>query len=270
MPLPAGAAVSVSSESPRQGQTIEVCLVCEEPSAQEGEPDGRQFEFQGESYKAFAVAGQTPESGRQYCTLLPIPADLSPGNYLITCGEEKKEIKVLPANFPTQKMRLPKVKDNFQASPGELEAVDEAKATLSGHRLWHERFQPPASARISTVFGVKRIVNGKLLTDYFHSGLDYAAPLGAKVKACAPGQVVLSHGNWRLHGSTVAIDHGQGVVSFYIHLQKVLVRQGQLVKGGELIGRVGQSGRANGPHLHFSLYVNKVATNPTYWFKQVF
>jgi murein DD-endopeptidase MepM/ murein hydrolase activator NlpD len=66
----------------------------------------------------------------------------------------------------------------------------------------------------------------------------------------------------------VAIDHGQGVVSFYIHMQKVLVKKGQQVKGGEQIGMVGSTGRANGPHLHFSIYCNKVASSPLQWFSK--
>jgi murein DD-endopeptidase MepM/ murein hydrolase activator NlpD len=73
-----------------------------------------------------------------------------------------------------------------------------------------------------------------------------------------------------LHGNCVAVDHGQGVVSFYIHLRTIDVKRGETVAAGDKLGTVGQTGRANGPHLHFSIYVNKVATNPSDWFQRAF
>jgi murein DD-endopeptidase MepM/ murein hydrolase activator NlpD len=82
--------------------------------------------------------------------------------------------------------------------------------------------------------------------------------------------VVLTGRGFKLHGNCVAVDHGQGVVSFYIHLKSISVQKGPHVKAGETLGKVGQTGRANGPHLHFSIYVNQVATNPTDWFDHAF
>jgi murein DD-endopeptidase MepM/ murein hydrolase activator NlpD len=155
-------------------------------------------------------------------------------------------------------------------SPGEQEAVDAAKACLSPERMWQGSFTKPSQYRLSTLFGVKRAVNGRMLKDYFHSGLDFAAPAGAPVVATANGTVILAAQGWRLHGNCVALDHGQGVVSFYIHLKTLAVTKGQSVKAGDKIGTVGQTGRANGPHLHFSIYVNKVATNPLDWFTRTF
>ncbi len=146
------------------------------------------------------------------------------------------------------------------------EAIEAAKETLTPVRFWNTKFIAPSDARMSSVFGIRRIVNGKLLSDYFHTGVDYAGSLGSPVKATAPGIVVLAHTGFRLHGNVVMIDHGQGVVSIYIHLQKVLVEQGQHVQVGQIIGKVGQTGRATGPHLHFGLYVNDVATNPVAWY----
>lgn len=172
--------------------------------------------------------------------------------------------------FPVQRLTLPKSKDNFLLSPGEEEAMNTAKSALSDKRLWQGTFTKPCEAKTSAKFGLKRIVNGKLLKDYYHSGLDFAGSLGQPVYACADGKVVLAHKNFRLHGNVVAIDHGQGVVSIYIHLQKIKVKEGDLVEAGEQIGNVGATGRANGPHLHLSLYVNKVATNPMPWFSKTF
>jgi lysostaphin len=123
---------------------------------------------------------------------------------------------------------------------------------------------------MSAGFGLRRMVNGKLLKDYYHSGVDFAGGQGSPVNSVADGVVIMAKNGWRLHGNSICIDHGQGVVSIYIHLSKVLVKEGDTVKSGQLIGRIGQTGRANGPHLHFSLYVNKHSTNPLQWFKTAF
>ncbi len=262
--------VSVSDESPKQGQTIAVFLKLQEQAKIDDSGGKLSLAFNRKSYEFFPVPLKECASSQDFQLLLAIPADLAPGRYKLSCGPDSKEIKVMSGKFPVQRLRLPKGKDNFNASPGEEKAVDDAKATVSTERYWAEAFGKPAEARVSAVFGVKRIVNGKLLSDYYHSGLDFAAPLGAPVRACADGKVVMVGKNWKLHGNALAVDHGQAVISFYIHLQKILVKDGQQVKKGQIIGRVGQSGRANGPHLHFSLYVNQVATNPVDWFNRVF
>jgi len=255
--------IELSTDKPKQGQTVELFVPGELPTAVSTEA-----EFNGQNYKLFPTDSVRQPAG--YQTLIAIPADLEPGPALVKCGAAARRLVVVSGKFPTQKITLPKAKDNFEASAGEKEAIERAKSTLSAKRMWSTRFLPPSRARVSAVFGLKRIVNGKLLDDYFHSGLDYAAALGSPVSASAPGRVVLAASGFRLHGNTVAIDHGQGVVSFYIHLQKLMVKPGQTVKAGEVIGRVGQTGRASGPHLHFSLYVNQVATNPGDWFNRVF
>ncbi len=264
---PASAEIFVSADSPKQGQTVEI-YVSPKAAGEAPAPGSPAVVFNGRAYQTFPVA--EPDGAHRHRLLVSIPADLRPGTYAIRCGQEEKTLRVLSGRFPVQRIRLPAGKDNFVASPGEVDAVDKAKATVSDSRLWKRSFAAPVSARISTVFGVRRVVNGHLLADYFHSGIDFAAPAGAPVRACAPGRVILAAQDFKLHGKTVAIDHGQGVVSFYIHLQKLFVKAGDTVSAGQLIGRVGQTGRANGPHLHFSIYVNQVATNPLDWFKQEF
>lgn len=248
----------VSNEQPKQGQTIEITYRKESPG-----DDMPDLQFNKESYKLLPAAG----GGR---CLLGIPADIKPGKYKIQVGNLSKMLTVGAGKFGVQYLTLPKTKDNFIMSPGEEAAVDEAKKTVSIGRAWTGNFQPPCKARISAGFGLRRVVNGKLLSDYFHSGLDYRAGYGAPVKAVAPGKVILARTGYRLHGNMVSIDHGEGVVTFYIHLSKVLVKEGQLVKQGDVIGKVGATGRASGPHLHFSLYVNHNATNPNAWYAKAF
>ncbi|HNB15596.1 MAG TPA: M23 family metallopeptidase [Candidatus Obscuribacter sp.] len=257
---PAPQEVWFSSEKPKQGETVEVELRM--PAAVPPPP----VEFNKESYKFFPFQA---EGGTIYKALFTVPVVMKPGPRSVKIGSTTRNITVVDAHYPVQRMTLPPSKNNFNTAPGEEEAIDGAKGTVSAERFWKGNFQAPSAARVSAGFGLRRIVNGKLLDDYFHSGLDFAGGIGSPVAACAPGKVLLAVSKgFKLHGNTVAIDHGQGVVSFYIHLSKVLVKEGQMVKQGEKIGAIGQTGRANGPHLHFSIYVNKVASTPWQWFRK--
>jgi murein DD-endopeptidase MepM/ murein hydrolase activator NlpD len=257
---PVCAAITLSNPAPRQGETIEVTCAASNVGKHLDSETSQSLTFNRNTYRLFPA-----ESGGFRC-LIAMPADLIPGKYSIALGDEHCPITVKDAKYPVQRLSLPKTKDNFIMSPGEEKAVNTAKETLSNKRLWDGNFIKPCQAKISAVFGIRRIVNGKLLKDYYHSGVDFAGSLGQPVEACADGKVVLAHHNFKLHGNIIALDHGQGVVTIYIHLQKIMVKEGDYVKSGQQIGAVGATGRANGPHLHLSLYVNQVAANPLPWF----
>ncbi|MBY0356989.1 MAG: M23 family metallopeptidase [Candidatus Obscuribacterales bacterium] len=244
----------------KQGQVVEVLL----SGFNEPPPP---VTFRDGNYRAFPLrkAGSSV-----YRALVCVPTNLDPGQYRIKCGEHEQALKVVSGGYPVQSIRLPKGKDTFDGSPGEKATVDAAKRTVTDEQLWQGKFVCPCRARVSAGFGLKRSVNGKLLKDYFHSGIDYAGFSGAPVYAAQDGRVLLSHNGWKLHGNTICLDHGQGVLSFYIHLSKILAKEGQAIKAGEKIGAVGSTGRANGPHLHFSIYVNNEACNPNQWFAKSF
>ena len=257
-----GAELSLTSSSTKQGQPVEVTYTTE--TAEESPT----FTFARETYKLFPAADDAAgEDGKHiYKAILSPSLELDPGVYTLKKDNASAKLKVLDGKFFTQYLSLPPSKNNFNMSPGEEATVDGAKATASPERFWAGNFVRPSKARVSSAFGNRRVVNGKLLKDYFHSGLDFAGYQGSPVVATAPGIVVMAKTGYKLHGNCIAIDHGQGIVSFYIHLKKLNVVQGQKVKAGELIGQIGQTGRANGPHLHFSIYCNKAASNPNYWF----
>lgn len=120
-------------------------------------------------------------------------------------------------------------------------------------------FIKPVAGRDSGRFGLRRIMNGKRRNP--HSGMDIAAPQGKPIKATANGQVIFT-GNHFFSGNVVYIDHGQGLISMYAHLSKINVQQGQFVKQGNVIGKVGKTGRVTGAHLHWSVYLNGFAINP--------
>lgn len=126
-----------------------------------------------------------------------------------------------------------------------------ARARLEHEPFYKDGFIRPATGRISGVFGSQRILNGTPRA--FHAGLDIAAPTGTPVKAAADGIVSLAHPDMVLSGQTVMLNHGHGLQTSYIHLSRIDVTDGQRVKRGDVIGAIGMTGRATGPHLHFSV-----------------
>jgi len=266
-----GDLLHLSDPSPKQGQVVEVTIpmstLSQDANADPSTVEAPTLEVFGSKYKFFP---HRANERNYFRALFAVPVVQKPGHYTVSAGPLSVKMTVKDAGFQVQRLSLPSSKNNFITAPGEEEAVDKAKKTVSPVRHWTSNFVRPSKARTSAPFGIRRIVNGKLLPDYFHSGLDFAGFQGSPIYATAPGTVILAQGGgvFKLHGNMVAIDHGQGVVSFYIHMQKVLVKAGQAVKGGEQIGMVGQTGRANGPHLHFSIYCNQVASSPLQWFSK--
>lgn len=114
-----------------------------------------------------------------------------------------------------------------------------------------QNFIWPVKGRISGQYGSQRILNG--IPKRPHFGLDIAAPTGTDIIAPADGIVTLSRNDMYFEGGTLFIDHGQGLTSVMIHLSDVIAKEGQHIKQGELIGKVGMTGRATGPHLHWGI-----------------
>lgn len=139
---------------------------------------------------------------------------------------------------------------------GELQRIGAARLQRPASLGWAQRFIWPARGRISGVFGSQRVYRGGVPAAY-HSGTDIAAGAGAPVVAPADGVVTLAPPpRFSLEGNLVIIDHGMGLTSAFLHLSSASVRPGQVVRQGEPIGRVGATGRATGPHLHWSLVWN--------------
>lgn len=112
-------------------------------------------------------------------------------------------------------------------------------------------FKWPLTGRISGIYGSQRILNGKPRSP--HNGVDIAAPKGTPIRAAAPGIVALVHPDMFYTGKSVMIDHGHGLSSIYVHMSAITVKPGQRVGQGDVIGKVGMTGRATGPHLHWGI-----------------
>jgi murein DD-endopeptidase MepM/ murein hydrolase activator NlpD len=126
-----------------------------------------------------------------------------------------------------------------------------ARAATDANPFWSAGFSWPVVGRISGVFGSQRILNGEPKTP--HSGVDVAAPTGAPIRAPAPGVVRLAESDMYFEGGLVFIDHGQWLESAFLHMSRIDVKPGERVEAGDVIGAVGATGRATGPHMHWSL-----------------
>jgi len=153
-----------------------------------------------------------------------------------------------------------------EPTPAELEEIHkdkEIKQQVFAHftptREWTAGFQQPVIARISDAFGATRTFNGKV--ESTHEGLDFAVPTGTAVLSSNRGTVVLARSLY-FEGNCVMIDHGQGLLSLYLHLSHIEVKEGDQVSRGQQIGLSGGTGRATGPHLHVAVRWQGVYVNP--------
>ena len=129
--------------------------------------------------------------------------------------------------------------------------VSSARQHRDQQAYYGNGFDWPARGRISGVYGSQRVLNGEPRRPHF--GLDIAAPEGTDVVAPADGLITMTHPDMYFSGGTIVLDHGQGLSSTFLHLSKILVEAGTFVKQGDLIARVGATGRASGPHLDWRM-----------------
>jgi len=141
----------------------------------------------------------------------------------------------------------------------ERPALSSARKIFSDDILSDGLFTRPVNGVTTSPFGLKRFYNGEARRP--HTGLDYAGDTGSPIKAPADGKVILA-GEFFFNGNAIFLDHGQGMISVYIHMNERLAKQGQQIKQGEVIGTIGQTGRATGPHLHWGVYLNQTVINP--------
>ena len=211
------------------------------------------FSYNASTHMWFALAG--------------ISLETAPGNYTLELSGEaaaKKEStnKIsFTRNFSVARGKYPKIAAKLsvegkftEPTPEQqkeiAEGVEVKKEYLSRvtpEREWSGDFISPAEASISDVFGSVRIFNGK--TSSPHLGLDFRVPSGTPVKAMNDGTVLLARPLY-FEGNFVVIDHGQGLLTLYLHLSEFKVKEGEAVKRGQIVGLSGGTGRATGPHLH--------------------
>jgi murein DD-endopeptidase MepM/ murein hydrolase activator NlpD len=212
----------------------------------------------------------------RFRALLPTTPLDSPGRLTIhvTQGEVNRNVAIAlrARQFPTQSIWLPPIR-NQPISEAEFDRVDAFKRIVTPKKLWNGAFLRPNQGLVSGAYGIRRYYNGVFAKDYYHRGVDYAGGYGSPVIAPAAGRVALvglEQNGFRINGNMIGIDHGQGVTSAYLHLSRILVKEGDWVKPGQVIGAVGATGAVTGPHLHWGLYVHGLAVDPVPWRDQGF
>lgn len=250
--------------SGKQGQVLLVRVPVQDESAQvTGQFRGRRIPFFAEFR-----AGEKPG----FLGLLGIDMQEEPGTHPLDVDVQIKDdhkpiqymVAVSKEQYAVEKLTLPKGKvdldqkglDRYKA---EQEQIRQALAEDSGARIWSSSFVEPVAGRNSGRFGSVRVLNGQPKTP--HRGEDIAAPLGQDVVASNDGVVRLTVDHV-FSGKGIYLDHGLGLYSMYFHLSEINVRDGERVTAGQVIGKVGATGRATGPHLHWGTKVNGAWVNP--------
>ena len=185
-------------------------------------------------------------------------------------GERSVSFPVVEKRYAEQHVRL-KDSSKITLSPDdEKRALAEIERIQSLKKHWREiddtdsNFIRPADGRLSSRFGLRRIFNGAPRAP--HSGLDFAAPRGAPVITAASGRV-LAIDDYFFNGKTVFVDHGNGLLSMYCHLDRIDVQPGDTLRKGQRLGLAGATGRASGPHLHWSVVLNGTMVDPELFLK---
>lgn len=207
------------------------------------------------------------ERGRWYA-LLGIPLDALPGELEIRVTHggsiEPRVVAIGIKNYPEQRLTI-KDKRKVEPAPEDIARIErEQKITEAVKKRFSEptpdtALDQPSPGPLSSRFGLRRFFNGQPRNP--HAGLDVAAGTGTPVHAPS-NAVVANTGDYFFNGNTVFLDHGQGLITAYMHLSRIDVRPGQTVKRGETIGAIGATGRVTGPHLHWAVILNNTPVDP--------
>ena len=258
----------------------------QKPHVVETAPDTRpaDFWFSGTAVQGGLIKGQAPRGSRAVL-LNGVELPLTPDGFFLMGFDRDAEnsaslvalfsdgrrteryLPVIPGDW-----RIEQVKANptggagttaeFQARRGpELARINAARSIRHDSDGWRQDFIRPLAGRISGLFGAQRIYNGT--PGSYHSGMDIAAVSGTAFVAPADGVVTLAAADeFTLEGHLLMIDHGMGLNSAFLHCSELLVREGDFVRQGQVIGRVGATGRASGPHLHWGMKWNAARIDP--------
>src|SRR3990172_5179322 len=207
---------------------------------------------------------------QEWLAVVGIPLSSKPGDHTLKVDSPSTaaisiKFTVNDKKYKTQRLTIAD-KRKVEPSEEDLIRIDrERKRIDDSFSYWSDQpvatlaFLTPVSGEMSSPFGLRRFFND--LPRNPHSGLDIAAPKGTPVQAPVAGQVI-DIGDYFFNGNSIFIEHGQGLVTMYCHLDSIKVKKGQRVSQGDIIGTVGMTGRVTGPHLHWSVSLNNVRVDP--------
>jgi murein DD-endopeptidase MepM/ murein hydrolase activator NlpD len=217
------------------------------------------------SYKGVRLA--TYNHNNKYYLIYGIPYNSHIGK---TSLKIKDDLKYFNINFNINeknfKKQYIKVANKYvEPNKSDLKRIkNERLNILNAKSFWYKNnidldFIKPIEGVLTGEFGTRRFYNGT--EGRFHNGIDLAAEKGSLISAPSSGKVILT-GNYYYNGKFVYLDHGKGLKSIFIHLDEILVENGQLIEKGDFIGKIGSTGKSTGPHLHWSVILNNVYINP--------
>ena len=197
---------------------------------------------------------------------IDLDAAIGAHDAIVSAGSERatERLTVVRRAFPTR--RLAVNPDLVHPPPDQLARVDREAKHLhdlwdhpAAQRLWTAPFVRPVPDEANSAFGTRSIYNGEARPP--HTGADFLSPTGRPVKAPNAGRVVLAEPQY-FSGNTVIIDHGLGLFSILAHLSEIDVTPGEMVTAGQIVGKVGATGRVTGPHLHWGVRLNNARVDP--------
>ena len=202
----------------------------------------------------------------RWLAIVGIPLTVKPGtSQQVSSGGRTLPFVVASKKYPEQHITL-KNQRQVNPNPDDLKRIEQG---LDVQARAYRSFTPgtpsnllldkPVDGPLSSKFGVRRFFNGEERNP--HAGLDFAVPAGTPIKSPAAGKVILI-GNYFFNGNTVFVDHGQGFISMFCHMSKIDVKVGDTVPRGGVVGRVGSTGRATGPHMHWNVSLNDARVDP--------
>ncbi|MDX1809515.1 MAG: M23 family metallopeptidase [Sulfurospirillaceae bacterium] len=214
---------------------------------------------------------KNPIKKGKYYALIPISYRNKIEKRYIFIDNKKMLLSIKKGKYKTEEIRVDpsKVKPSQKALAQihkEFKAAYKIYDTITPKRYWNKPFILPIHSHVTSAYGNARMFNHTLQS--FHSGVDFRAKMGTKVRAANDGVVVIAQKRYYAGGSVV-IDHGEGLYSCYYHLSHIGVHVGEKVKQNQIVGLSGRSGRVNGPHLHFGIMLYSNAINPLQFEKKI-
>jgi murein DD-endopeptidase MepM/ murein hydrolase activator NlpD len=245
-----------------QGETTTIRLWNYFASSATAFCDERRYPLVGDGESFWGVVGA---AGDAAAGTHAITIDLYDANGDVL-GELATQVTVVDMGYPVENIDLPADVNN-SLDPALIQQENDARAAtfaqFTAQKLWSGPFIWPVPEVIVSPYGIRRSYNGGPVNS-FHQGVDLAADEGVPVAAGNSGRVAYV-GSGPTHGNSVLIDHGDGVFSGYNHLSAVSVQVGQMVSRGDVVGLIGSTGMATGPHLHWEVLVRGLPVDPVPW-----